>query len=125
ALSVNALAVITCGETGSVLERMDDCARLKDSTKGNFVRVAKTSAYKEVWIDTLSGLLWSDRLDITMGYADAQKACNDQLPEVAGIHGNWTLPTADDFNTAELNGVRKSLAKFDYVYWTADVVSDD
>jgi hypothetical protein len=114
-----------CGLSGSVDERIKDCSVQETSSKGNFVLVSRSKDFKEVHKDTKSGLLWSDRLASKMTHYDAQKACKADLKEVAGVQGSWRLPSIDEYNTAESNGVSSALPNMNYWFWSSSVHQSD
>ncbi len=115
----------SCGESGTIEERMMDCSTMSDSKKGNFVLVTKTKDSKEIYKDMKSGLIWGDRLPNKMDHFEAEKACNDQLAEVGGIKASWRLPTKEEFEEAEKNGVISSLPNMkNRWFWSSSVHSN-
>jgi hypothetical protein len=53
-----------------------------------------------------------------MTHYEAQSACNDQLA-VIGIKASWRLPTKEEFEEAEKNGVRSSLPNINRWFWSS------
>lgn len=115
-----------CGFKGSVEDRIHDCSYQQSSQKGNFVLVARTIKFKEVYMDSKTGLLWGDRLPSEMNHYDAQKACNESLGEVLKIKDLvWRLPTEKDYIQADVNGIRASLPNMTYAFWASTVSRHD
>jgi hypothetical protein len=113
-----------CGLSGSVEERIKDCSVQETSSKGNFVLVSRSKNFVEINKDTKSGLLWSDHLSSKMTYSNALKACKD-LKEMEGVAGSWRLPSIDEYNTAESNGIRSSLPNMNHWFWSSSVHDSD
>ena len=115
-------AKFPCGFSGSIDERIKDCSYQKTSSKEEFVLVTRTKEFKEVHKDTKSGLLWGDRLPSAMSHYSAEKACNASLAEVAKLSGHtWRLPSKEEFEQAEKDGVRKALPNMNYWWWSSSV----
>jgi hypothetical protein len=112
-----------CGLKGSVDERIRDCSYQLTSEKEGFVLVTRSKEFKEVHKDTKTGLLWGDRLPSTMNQYYAEKACNAILAEVAGISNSatWRLPSKEEYEEAEKNGIRKALPNMNYWFWSSSV----
>jgi hypothetical protein len=108
-----------CGTNGSVQNRIKHCNERKD----NYALVARTVEEKEVWKDLITGLVWSDRLPSIMNHYNAEKACNAGLAEVAGISGvTWRLPSKEEYEEAEKNGIRRALPNMNYWFWSSSVL---
>jgi hypothetical protein len=113
-----------CGLKGSVDERIKDCSYQLTSEKEGFVLVTRSKDFKEVHKEVSTGLLWSDRLRFPMDHFRAEKACNADLEEVAGISGvTWRLPSIDEYQEAEKNGIRRVLPNMRYWFWSSSVHS--
>ncbi len=111
-----------CGLKGSVDERIKDCSYQLTSEKEGFVLVTRSKDFKEVHKEVSTGLFWSDRLPKTMNHYSAEKACNSSLKEVAGISGvTWRLPSKEEYEQAEKNGIRKALPNMSYWFWSSSV----
>lgn len=100
------------------------------TTKGTiFQLVKRTSDGKEVWKDTKSGLIWSDRLDKTYSQYNALNACSDY--STMNARGNleyvsFSLPSKADFETAENDGIREVLPNMkDHYFWSSSVFPYD
>ena len=108
----------TCGTKGTVAERIKNCRK----TNGNYALVARTKEGHEVHKDLVSGLIWSDRLINTMSHYHAQKVCESDLNEVAGLKNTfWRLPSIEEYDEAEKNGIRKALPNMNYWFWSSSV----
>jgi hypothetical protein len=111
-----------CGLKGSVDERIKDCSYQLTSEKEGFVLVTRSKDFNEVHKEVSTGLLWSDRLPSTMTHYNAERACKADLKEVAGISGvTWRLPSIDEYEEAEKNGIRKALPNMNYWFWSSSV----
>jgi hypothetical protein len=105
-----------CGLSGTIEERIKDCSYEKEG----FALVARTEDGKEVHKEVSTGLLWSDRLPERMIYHNAKKACKADLKEVAGISDvTWRLPSIDEYEEAEKNGIRQVLPNMNYWFWSS------
>jgi hypothetical protein len=115
-----------CGLKGSVDERIKDCSYQLTSENAGFVLVTRTKEFKEVHKETKTGLLWGDRLPSIMNHYSAEKACNAGLAEVAGINGGgtWRLPSKEEYEEAEKNGIRKALPNMNYWFWSSSMLRD-
>ena len=109
-----------CGLEGSVDDRIKDCSYQLNSKKEGFVLVTRSKDFKEVYKETSTGLLWSDRLPYSLGYKSASSSCNSSLKEVAGISGvTWRLPSINEYKEAEENGIRNALPNMNYWFWSS------
>ena len=121
--SVNDVEVLesvsdACGLQGSILERIEDCSEQK---KG-FALVTRTKKGKEVHKEIKTGLLWGDRLSSTMDHYAAKEACKANLEEVAKLNERtWRLPSKEEYEEAEKNGIRKALPNMNDVFWSSSV----
>jgi hypothetical protein len=119
----NPSAKFPCGLKGSVDDRIRDCSYQLTSEKEGFVLVTRTKEFKEVHKETKTGLLWGDRLPSTMTHYNAEKACNASLAEVAKISDvAWRLPSKEEYEEAEKNGIRKALPNMNYWFWSSSVL---
>jgi hypothetical protein len=110
-----------CGLKGTVDERIKDCSNQLTSEKEGFILVTRTNEFEEVHKELSSELLWSARLPSTMNHGAAKKACS-RLKEVAGITGHkWRLPSKQEYEQAEKNGIRKALPTMNYWFWSSTV----
>lgn len=108
----------TCGLSGSIEKRIKNCNKKKD----NFALVARTKEGYEVYKDLRTGVLWGDRLSSKMNHHSAEKACNSNLKEVAGISDVvWRLPAIEEYKEAEQNGIRDTLPNMYYAFWSSSV----
>ena len=107
----------TCGTKGTVAQRIKNCRK----TNGNYALVARTEEGHEVYKDLVSGIIWSDRLIITMNHDQAEKVCGSNLNEVAGINVSWRLPTKEEYEEAEKKGIRKALPNMDDWFWSSSI----
>jgi hypothetical protein len=110
-----------CGLGGSIEERIRDCSYQSDSEKEGFVLVTRTKELKEVYKELKTDLLWSDRLPKTMDHFSAEKACNSSLKEVAGINKSWRLPSKEEYEQAEISGIRQALPNMNYWVWSSSL----
>ena len=111
-----------CGLVGSIDERIKDCSYQETSRNGNFVLVTRTTDFKEVHKDTVSGIYWSDRLtDFVYSYDQAMRSCKGDLAEMGGIGigAHWRVPSLEEYKAANTNGIKSSLPNMDYYYWTS------
>ena len=150
---------VTCGVTGTftgIDARMNDCSqkngskamwegfRYGASGESTWVLVMRMDDGTEVWLDSRTGMVWSDivkkddgtktfnwckasgNLESGVGSVDC-KAIGDleSLCEGASLYNlgtqvSWRLPTRNDFLQADLNGVRFVLkAETNSGLWTA------
>lgn len=148
---------VNCGlvRTSTLNEKIDDCSKkngskaswngtnFASSSEGMWRLVAKTEAGKEFWVDTRTGMIWSDQLDDanwcqasgnSQGTSDeigvdcqtegaGKSLCTNydplELPLVS-----WRLPSRNDYLQADLDGIRFVLKKVtDNTFWTATTAS--
>ena len=116
---------LPCGLKGTVDERIKDCSYQSNPDKKKaFTLVSRSKDFHEVYKDTATGLLWSDRLP-HMSQISAQTACNSNVKEVSGISDvTWRLASIEDFKKAEQNGIRKELPNMGYWYWSSTLNVD-
>lgn len=109
-----------CGLKGSVDERIKDCSYQVTSENEGFVLVTRTKDFKEVHRETKTGLLWGDRLSLTMDYQNATKACKADLAEVARLSEfTWRLPSNMEYDEAYKNGIDNALPSMNYYIWAS------
>jgi hypothetical protein len=126
-LSSTIYGATTCGIEGTIEERIYDCELKNPALKGNhsFVMVSKledlNGAEREIYQDSKTGILWSDRLASEFVFSSALKACTSpQNTRTGGItEVTWELPTIEDYKTAEVNGMRQALPRMNDVFWTS------
>jgi hypothetical protein len=105
-----------CGLTGTIEERIRDCSE----QKRDFVLVTRTPELHEIYKDTVSGLIWSDRLTEEMIYWDAEKACGPSRAETGGISEvSWRMPTIEEFQDKGRYQVNKVLPNMVGWTWTS------
>jgi hypothetical protein len=115
-----------CGLKGSVDERVKNCSYQLNSEKEGFILVTRTKDFKEVHKEIKTGLLWGDRLPLSMTHYNAEKACKADLGEVGGISEmTWRLPSKEEYEEAEKNGIRKALPNMNYWFWSSSVRRND
>lgn len=117
-----------CGLSGSIEERINNCAR----EKLGWQLVTLTSSGKEVW-KSPSGVYWGDRLPPrrmknthqgrggTKQY-DAEVDCkvNDRDENGSGLPGiTFMLPTRKDFMRAEKEQFQQVLPNMDFWFWSS------
>jgi len=130
-------------------ERIKNCVSLPGAIKKtvagatwNLVsrsRDPKTGKFYEVWKDAKRDLLWGDRLDNKYTHYNAvaldsngkvisESACKSEEGQKAsaGIgEKKFGLPTIEEFQDAEKNGVREVLPNMkDYFFWSASLDPD-
>jgi hypothetical protein len=109
-----------CGLKGSIEKRIQDCSEQREG----FILVTRTQEGKEVHKEVSTGLLWSDRLPLRMNHYSAEKACKADLKEVGGISGvTWRLPSIEEYEEAEKNGMRNALPNMNHWFWSSSVLS--
>lgn len=108
-----------CGLEGSLEERIKSCA----SAKENFVLVTRTDKGIEIFKDTKTGLIWSDRLSMDFNHYGSQKACHEDLTELTVFKGlKWRLPSIREFEQAAAHGMKDVLSRMNYWFWTSTPV---
>jgi hypothetical protein len=114
-----------CGLDGTVHQRFADCNRKrKDATRTispglwahyhddplsgldepdrTWLLVSSDEKGEKVWLDTASGLMWGGRID-----TDEPDEAKCSQPELRGaLDAEFHIPTEDDFQTSQLNGLR-------------------
>jgi len=103
---------VPCGLEGTIEQRTQDCSLVK----GNYLRVSRTNNGDEIYKDSMSGLLWSDRLPLSMNQANAMAACA-KLENIS--EKTWRLPTKTEFQNAYTNGIRDQLPNMDGWFWSS------
>lgn len=106
-----------CGLTGSIEERIKDCAQ----TKGNFVLVAATEKGLEIYKDVKSGLIWGSRITSDFNHYGSQKACDEEVSGY-GIPMKWRLPTINEFEAAASHGMKAALPNMNHWFWSSTPV---
>ena len=82
------------------------------TSKGfKFKLVKRTKDGKESWKDLTSGIIWYDKEDSNYTYEEAITKFGE------------SLPTKEDFETAETHGFREILPNMGYWYWSASLFS--
>ncbi len=105
-----------CGKEGTIEERIKNC----NSTKGEFVLVARSEQGVEIYKDLKTGLLWGDRITTDFNHYGSPKACTNDLPEAALLpEVNWRLPTINEFEAAASHGMKDSLPHMFHAFWTS------
>lgn len=116
-------------KTTSKSVRWDLVARRRDSSTGKFY---------EVWKDSKSGLTWGDLLDSNTTHYNAvgmaangkvaqEKACAPDSEEAKRANArvsekSFALPTIEEFEAAEKNGVREVVPNMaGYYFWSASL----
>lgn len=149
----------TCG-IGATLQNIDeriaDCATL-NSTRATFSGseygrsgeatwrlVARQANAFEIWLDTHTGLVWSDVVQVgnwcqasgnnesattteSISCVDegaGENVCSNLSLEGFGNNIKWRLPTRNDFLQAELDGIRYIKKPTDIDFWTATTQSN-
>ena len=111
-----------CGLSGSVKERMNDCAGQVGSDKQGFVLVSRTKKYSEIFKEVETGRLWTSRLDNQMSHQSALAICKTNLEEFSNItEVSWDLPSYDEYLDASLNGIKDGVFPewtMGYFFWT-------
>ena len=78
-----------------------------------FKLVKRTKDGKESWKDLTSGIIWHNKEDSYYTYEEAITKFGE------------SLPTKEDFETAETHGFREILPNMDYWYWSTSLDSAD
>jgi len=86
--------------------------------KGHFVLVQRNEDKSEIWKDEKSGLIWGDKLPKSISQHKAGTACK----KLAKIDGkSWRLPTKEEFEEAEVHGIRSALPNMSYEFWSSSL----
>lgn len=118
-IAFNASANTPCGKEGSLEDRIKSCNFSKDS----FVLVVRDEKGTEIYKDTKSGLIWSDRLPGDFNHYGSQKACGDDVAELQILKDvKWRLPSINEFEMAASHGMKESLSRMNYWFWTSTPV---
>lgn len=113
------LMAAPCGKEGSLEERIKDC----NSTLGNFALVHRSEAGFEIHKDLKSGLIWSDRLSVEFNQYGSQKACGQDLPGLEALKDlKWRLPTIRELEVLAHHGMKESVGKMNYAFWSSTPV---
>lgn len=105
-----------CGLTGSIEERIKECAQ----SKGNFALVTLTEKGVEVYKDLKSGLIWGNRISSDFNHYGSQKACKLELSGHESLsHLKWRLPSIKEFETASQHGMKLALPNLEHHYWSS------
>jgi hypothetical protein len=108
-----------CGLTGTIEERIKECA----VTKENFVLVAATDKGQEFYKDTKTNLIWGSRIPTDFNHYGSQKACSKDVSGYEVLDSlNWRLPSIREFETAAANGMKESLPGKEFTYWSSTPV---
>jgi hypothetical protein len=155
AFNINTSCGIASGLT-DILSRLKNCAQLNGSFatwdgakngnagEGVWRLVYRNDSNKQIWLDTQTGLLWSDRLTNdsdwcqASGFRGAPRGpgqavdCSKLEPSGSRCIGEvlyglpsklviWRLPTRADFLQADLHGARYVLPSGSHTFWSATV----
>lgn len=112
-----------CGLNGPIEERMEDCS-YQMKQKFNMVLVTRTEELKEVWLDVINNILWSDRLPSRMSYSMATQACKNVTGEMGYLDElKWRLPTGDEYEISGRNALSafnlRNLPEENIWYWSS------
>lgn len=116
--------IYPCGLVGSIDERVLDCSNQTDSQKEGFILVTRKNDFSEVYRELTTGLLWGDELPSQASYLFAAKSCETYASDDSTLSKlSWRLPTKEEFEAAEKNGIRKDLPNMDSLFWTSSSFS--
>lgn len=105
-----------CGLTGTVTERISECA----VSKGNFALVSTNEKEQEIYKDLKTGLIWGSRIPVDFNNYGSQKACGDELAQTHGLTDlRWRLPSIKEFEQAAAHGMKAALQNADQSYWSS------
>lgn len=114
-ISVSAWAK-PCGLTGSVEDRIKECAQ----SKGNFALVTLTEKGHEVYKDLKSGLIWGTRVPTDFNHYGSQKACSSEVNGYEALSDlKWRLPSIKEFESASQHGMKAALPNLEHYYWSS------
>lgn len=131
-----------CGLTGSIEERVSECALYKNYDGYEFGRVdldereiwalvmrvkGHKTGFLHFWQDRASKLIWADPFNETMTSGDAYEACdayeNDRNVAVGRLSRNWRVPSDSHIETAWPNQIGNVLdmagPASDFLWWIA------
>ncbi len=109
-------AEVPCGKEGSLDDRIKNC----NVTKENFVLVARSETGIEIYKDTKSNLIWSDRISTDFNHYGSQKACAGEIAELDLFKDlKWRLPTIREFEDSAAHGMKAALPHMTYWFWTS------
>ncbi len=122
--SVSALALPPCGSEGSIEKRVKDC----DYKKEGFALVTRTKDSEEYYLEVSTGLIWSERAPYKVDSMGSHYLCTHIDRWTSGFIDNWTLsnftegiawtvPTVQQYEEAEKNGIRQALSDMDGLFW--------
>lgn len=132
--------ITDCGAKNGTLAVWDARAN-GTSGEGNWLLVKVTTDQKEIWLDTRTGLVWSDVVtsgnwcqasgNIQSPTPSATIDCNTLSSGISvcanldTLNGNikWRLPTRNDYLQADLDGARAVLKPVPTGLWTATMES--
>lgn len=121
-----------CGITGTLRQRIDNCAKETPSKKGSFVLVTRTHGNKEIYLDVKTNLMWGDQIYSDweiytvpqhspnyMSQKNASEACKMPLDETGNMTKlSWRLPKISEWQEANGNGIRNALPDMNNIYWS-------
>jgi hypothetical protein len=108
--------IIPCGKEGSVEERIKSC----HLTKENFILISRSETGIEIYKDSKSGLIWSDRIKMDFNHYGSQKACHGDAPELSLFKElKWRLPTIREFEASAVHGMKAILPNMTFWFWTS------
>ncbi|MFL5784421.1 MAG: DUF1566 domain-containing protein [Bacteriovoracaceae bacterium] len=107
-----------CGLQGTLDERIKECAL----TKENFALVASDDKGVEVYQDTKTKLLWSNRIMMDFNHYGSQKACSDFPASSILKDHKWRLPTVREFEQSASHGMKNALPNMNNWFWTSTPV---
>lgn len=107
----------TCGLTGTVNERIQDCA----TRLPNWVAlVTRDSRGQEVYVDLYTGKIWGDVIAKGAPQKAASKACSGILAHIGGLSEiKWRLPSLEDYEEAEKRRALDLIPNNNTGFWTS------
>lgn len=118
-IDVSLAGVVPCGKEGSLEERIKSC----NLTKENFILVSRSEDGLEIYKDSKSGLIWSDRIRMDFNHFGSFKACAGESPALTLFKDlKWRLPSIREYEEAAERGMKTILPNMTYWFWTATPV---
>lgn len=120
-VSMNLLAAPTCGTSGSISERINDCGETRGSNY-EFQLVTRTAEGFEIYKGQRTGVIWSADLQegaLNFYGHDVDDICSQRRAEFGGINANWVLPPIHRYIQALKYDIQENLPGISsHDYWT-------
>lgn len=113
----------SCGLSGSLQERIADCAAYNTHSNSEFVLVYRDQELNELYLEKSHQVLWSRPLKKSATQKAAAYACLWSFGDVAqSLKFNLKLPAPEDFERVRNKKLYNVINNMNRLFWTSEVV---